>query len=35
MISLFYGSNKAEQSVFLLSEPFCEIKPMMEKEQRP
>jgi hypothetical protein len=33
MISLFYRSNKAEQSVFLLSEPCCEIKPMMEKEQ--
>jgi hypothetical protein len=26
-------SNKAEQSVFFLSEPCCEIKPMIEKEQ--
>ena len=33
MISLFYRSNKAEQSVFFLCEPCCEIKPMIEKEQ--
>jgi hypothetical protein len=33
MISLLFRSNKTEQTVFLLSEPCCEIKPMMEKEQ--
>jgi len=33
MIFSLFRPNKPEEPVFFLSEPGCEIKPMLEKEQ--